>query len=130
MGVVETVKDIALLVQKADNIELYQKILEMQAQIMAMLEENYELKIDLRALREAHSLQQSLVFKDNMYWKSNLSGEREAFCSRCWDYETKLVHLQNLPDGAMYCPGCKRSTPGTGPRRAQTPPIRSHGVIG
>ena len=117
MGVIETIKDVASLVQKADNIELYQKILEMQVQVMAVLEENHELKICVRGLEEERRTRASLSFRDNMYWQATPDGEVGPYRSRCWDVDGKLVRLQKQVDGAQHCPGCKRTAPGSRPPR-------------
>jgi hypothetical protein len=125
VGIVETVKDVASLVQKADNIELYQKILELQVQIMGLLEENHSLKSELREQRARARFEGGLEFRDNMYWH-RLEQDRHdgPFCSKCWDTESKAVRLQRMRDGAMWCPKCQKTTPGT------RPPPGSHGPRG
>lgn len=52
MSVMDTVKDIAVLVQKADNVELLQRVLELQGQILELLEENHQLRTQVRELEE------------------------------------------------------------------------------
>lgn len=131
MGIIDTVKDIATLVQKADNIELNHKIIELQAQILGVLDENHSVKSEVRALRERLEFQGSLEFRENMYWRRSANGQEEGpFCSRCWDVDTKAVRLQKLRDGTKFCPGCKRSAPGSGqPEAPQIPTIRRRGWI-
>lgn len=125
MGVLDTIKDVATLVQKADNIELNQKILELQSQIMNLLNENHTLRGQVRDLSERVELQDSLTFKDNMYWRTLDEGVDGPFCSKCWDTDRKLVRLQTLGNQAQYCPACKRSTPGTG----TPPPPRQRRIV-
>ncbi|MGH7514762.1 MAG: hypothetical protein ACREOQ_17790 [Gemmatimonadales bacterium] len=110
MGIVETVKDVATLVQKADNIELYQKILELQGQIMSLLEESHGLKAELRDYRDRLRFEGGLEFRDNMYWHRQAEGEADGpFCSTCWDTEAKAVRLQRMKDKSLWCPKCQKT---------------------
>jgi hypothetical protein len=71
MGIIENVKEAVGLVQKIDNIDLYRKILDLQAEVMALVQENTELKQKAR-------IAQDLVFRDNSYWRNS----EGPFCSR------------------------------------------------
>jgi hypothetical protein len=43
--------------------------------------------------------------RNSAYW---IEGDREPYCSRCWEVENKKVHLHPLGNPAMYnCPNCK-----------------------
>ena len=44
MGVIETVKDIGLLVQKLDNVDLVKRLVELQEQVYAVVVDNRDLK--------------------------------------------------------------------------------------
>ena len=124
MGIIDTAKDVATLVQKLDNIELNKKILELQGQIMSVLEENHSLKDQVRNLRGKLEFQGSLNFRQNMYFCELPDGTEDGpFCSRCWDVEKTAVRLQTLHSGAKFCPGCKRSAPGSGDGSDEPPPI-------
>jgi hypothetical protein len=52
MGVIETVKDIGLLVEKLDNIDLVKRIIELQQQVFDVVGENRDLKEQNRVLLE------------------------------------------------------------------------------
>lgn len=113
MSMIETVKEIAVLVQKADNVELLQRVLELQGQILELLEENHQLKARVRELEETAETDEALVFENGIYWLEVEGGERDGpFCSKCWDVDQMLVRLQQLSGGSLYCPGCERSPPG------------------
>jgi hypothetical protein len=130
MGIVETVKDVATLVQKADNIELYQKILELQGQIMNLLEEGHALKAELREYRDRVRFEGGLEFRDNMYWH-RYGGDKVdgPYCSKCWDTDAKAVRLQQMKDKSLWCPECQRTVPGTYPKRESQGP-RGPGWVG
>ena len=48
MGIIDNVKETVTLIQKIDNIDLYRKVLDLQSEVMAVVEENTELKRRLR----------------------------------------------------------------------------------
>jgi hypothetical protein len=119
MGIVETLRDVLRLVQKADNIQLNQKILELQSQLMDLLSEKQRCEGQIADLHQKLSFQGTLEFRDNMYWRSDPNQEDGPFCSRCWDVNRNAVRLQLTGDGAMWCPECKaaaQKTPSTRPR--------------
>ena len=134
MGIIDTAKDLATLVQKLDNIELNKKILELQGQIMSVLDENYSLKGQVRDLSGRLEFQGGLEFRQNMYFRRVPDGSEDGpFCSKCWDVEKTAVRLQTLRSGAQFCPSCKRSTPRTGDGSDELPPIppsSSHFSVG
>ncbi|WP_139209622.1 hypothetical protein [Paenibacillus sp. NFR01] len=71
---------------------------------MNILEQNNNLKAEVRELRDKLEIQEKLVFRKNKYWISDVEG---PFCSKCWDVDKKLVRHQDLHDGYYMCPNCK-----------------------
>lgn len=105
MGIVDNIKDTVALIQKMDNLDLYRKVLDMQAEVMALVEENADLKRKLRVSDE-------LVFRDNAYWRGQGSQrENGPFCPRCWDSEAKLIRLKITKAYQPECPNCKTYFP-------------------
>lgn len=105
MGMIETVKEVAELVQKSDNIDLVRKILTLQQEVMEQQEEARSLRGRVSELEELLSQHRKLTFRDNTYWDDE-SGAG-PFCSGCWDSKKKLVHLHDYSDILLDCPGCK-----------------------
>jgi hypothetical protein len=95
MGIIETVKDVAVLVQKADNIDLLKRILELQQQVYEVVNENHGLK-------ERLATRDQLTFRKNSYWR----GDEGPFCSRCWDAEALLVRLHTTQGNYPHCAKC------------------------
>ncbi len=101
MGVVESVKDAVKIIQQMDNLDLYRTLLDLQAQVMDLVDENRELESRLEVRDE-------LAFDQNAYWRSTPGKRREGpFCSRCWDFEGKLVRLLHYGGASPRCPQCK-----------------------
>jgi hypothetical protein len=95
MGVIETVKDVAGLIQKYDNIELIRRVVELQEQVYDLVTEN-------RTLKDRLTTRDQLVFRKNSYWR----GDDGPFCSQCWDGEGRLVRLHVSPGLTAQCPKC------------------------
>ena len=102
MGVIETMKDIGVLVQKLDNMDLVKRLVELQEQIYAVVSENRDVKEENRALREKLNTREQLVFRKNAYWK----GDEGPFCSRCFDAEGALVRMHTRAEFNPQCPKC------------------------
>src|SRR5688572_11422516 len=104
MRVLDTMNEFVGLVQKADNIELFRQLVELQMQVVALVEEN-------RALKERLPLMENLVFQHNAYWL----GDVGPHCSRCWDAEQKLVRLHSTDEMFQRCPKCTQQAFGVKP---------------
>ena len=116
LGLIDSAKDAAKLVQQIGNIELYEKLVSVQTDAMAMTEENWKLKEevrslkdDLRSLKQQIEVQGSLEYTTDGYYQTTDEGERDGpFCSVCWDIDRKLVRqavggIQVHYYFCMYC---------------------------
>lgn len=109
IGILDEVKSVAKTIQKINNIELYQKILNLQGDIMQLLEENSTLKTENSSLKHKLSIKESLKFENDVYWMEKSKGVKEGpFCSCCWDTKQQLVRMLvcGNPDYSN-CPICK-----------------------
>ena len=88
MSVIDDVKSIAKIVQQIDNVDLYQKILDLQSEVMELCDENAALKAQVKHLSEKFG-----------------SG---PFCSSCWDSQTNLIRLVTVQGKYYGCPTCGR----------------------
>ena len=110
MSIVENIKSVASTIQQIDNIELYQKILEVQKEAIDLLNENRELKEERAELLNKIKIKDQLLFDDNLYWLVEDNGKRNGpFCSRCWDVDQKLVRMKNDSNEFYFsCPDIQR----------------------
>lgn len=119
MGVVQTAGDILELVQKYNDAELNQQILDLQSQVGELLQEKHEVEDRCRRLEHrVGELEEELTFSadleldDNVYWQKNDGGEREGpFCPRCRDVEdltVRLLRRESATFGPYWeCPECE-----------------------
>lgn len=103
MSLYELAKDAVTLARQADNIELTQKILDLQSHALEMQEENRRLRERVGELEAAARTDQGLESRDNAYWR----GEKGPFCTACWDTRSQLVRLHESGSGRLACPSCK-----------------------
>ncbi|NBI08079.1 hypothetical protein [Senegalia massiliensis] len=114
MGVYDALKDAVNIAQKADNVELYRALLDVQKESLDLLEENKNLKEKIKELKDNTEISKSLIFKNNSYYKKDDIEYKEPYCSNCWDNNQKLIrmHLRNIYPGTLtaICNTCKTST--------------------
>lgn len=107
MGLYEGIKDVAKVVQQADNIELYRQLLDLSAQALDMQAEITRLKEENADLKKKHDITGRIIRHSESY--ITLLGEDPAllYCSHCWDVDERLVQLNcNESSGKFRCPHC------------------------
>lgn len=108
MGVYEGIKEIANIVQKADNIELYQKLLDLSAQALELQNRVTELRDENEKLKEIKDVSNKIERHKESYITLKEDEEHILYCSHCWDCKRILVQCDcNERIGQMYCPECK-----------------------
>ena len=93
MGIIEQARDIATLVKKYNDQELYEKIVELREEIIRLREENIDLYGRIKELEDAARTQSDLVRDGNCYYKIDDESRDHPYCLTCWDYDHKLVGL-------------------------------------
>ena len=101
MGIYEGFKDAISIAQKADNVDLYKRLLDLSAQALDMQEEIRQLKEENAELKKGRDLESRIIRHPENFL--TLEGESEdiRYCPVCWGNEHKLIQL-NLYDDE-YC---------------------------
>ena len=108
MGLFEGIKDVAGIIQKIDNIELYQKILDIEAQALEQQEELAKLKAENRELKGLKDISNKIERHHSLYLTLNGDPQKLPYCSHCWDSEQKLIQVEPRSNNEHYfCPHCK-----------------------
>jgi len=112
MGIVDNVKDAVKIVQTLDNMELYRRILDLQADAIDLTEELKQKDETIAKLKDALSLKAKMVCKDSTYFTVDDKGEITdgPFCTKCFDVDHIVCRI--LPTGRtdnpeVQCPKCK-----------------------
>ena len=103
MGLYEGIKDVAKIVQQADNVELYRQLLDLSSQALDMQSEIARLKAENEELKKEKSTQEDVIYHQSkqlgslsreypfVTLKSNHDGIR--YCAVCWGRDKKLIPL-------------------------------------
>lgn len=94
MGIIENAKDLAELIKKAGDVELYRKIVELEGEVIELTHENRSLKEELRHRDEHEALRQSLQHDGERYWLTRDGTKDGPFCATCMDIDSKLVRMR------------------------------------
>jgi hypothetical protein len=108
MGVIDEMKDIADLVKKAGDIDLYRRIVNLEGEIIDLTRAKRTLEEAIVELRRALDYKRVLVLRDGFYWAED---DNQPFCPGCWDAKQKAVHIAFTHVKEMgsrfQCPNCK-----------------------
>lgn len=128
MGVLDSLKDVVTLVQKADNIDLTNKIIALQTDVLAVYEENRTLRDGLLAAKAALEQKARMQFEKDAYWMGDGRTESDGpYCPRCFDVDGKSVRMVLRFNDWFKCLQCETQVqiPGIKPPRPSGPtPIR------
>jgi len=113
MSLISDFKEIGAFLQKAGNIDLYNKLIAIQEKNLEIMDINNKLREEVAKLKGALKIESSLVFKNDTYWLEEKNGTKEGpFCPKCYDDEKKLIHFVKCPDPKYsYCPKCGLTIP-------------------
>jgi hypothetical protein len=99
VSVIDQAKEIAGLIKKIGDIELYRKIIELEGEIIELTRSKRELEDAKSDLEKQLTLKRSMIFKTPFYFQE---ADGIPFCPRCWEKENKTVHLLILPGGKDF----------------------------
>ena len=109
MSIIDNAKEIASLVQKLGDVNLYRKIVELEGEIVELTRENRELAEKLAEVSRSQSIIENLDFDAPFYATPDGSG---LYCTRCVEADRRAVHVAKtaeLQSGrrVYVCPQCK-----------------------
>ena len=107
MSIISNAKEIADLVKKLGNVDLYRKIVELEGEIIELSGQNNQLVEKTRELEQALKIKEGLVFLKSVYWLEDEESRDGPYCQRCYDVTGKLVRLQPWDD-QWTCFECKQ----------------------
>lgn len=107
MDILTRTKELAALVKKVGDIELYEKIVSLQSDIVDLSGERFKLLEKCKVLEEQLAFRTRLTYKHPYYIADGT--DRGPFCAVCWDVSKLAVHLLGPEPQlrTMFCPNCK-----------------------
>ena len=108
MGVIENAKEIADLVKKIGDIDLYRKIVALEGEVLDLTREKRGLENKVEELERALVFRKTLTFHEPFYV---VEGDATPYCAPCWEQKHEAVHVvkQWAEKGRTRwdCPICK-----------------------
>jgi hypothetical protein len=120
MSIYDMAKDAVKVAQKADNIELVKKLMDVQQTALEMQAKQHELNNRIEELEKANAQlrdqleeEGSFILDQAVYWRKEDEGCQQPFCPTC-----KAKHLlipmtpnkQGTNVAYFHCPNCNFGT--------------------
>ena len=94
MNFLDMIKDVVDIAQKADNIELYRQLLDLNKAALDIQTEINDLKTENRKLKEQIDIKESIErHKDGLYVTLKNDPDKIRYCAVCWGRDQKLIQL-------------------------------------
>ena len=99
--------ELGKLYQKADNIEIQRKVLELTQEALEMQNEILSLRKENDKLKEKQNIRSRIERHKDAYITLKDDEKKLIYCSNCYDTKQQLVQAQIDEDGHYVCPSCK-----------------------
>jgi len=106
MGLYEGIKDVAKIVQQADNLELYRQLLDLSAQALDMQATINKLTEENADLKKKQDIEERIQRHQELYITLKDEEDDIYYCSHCWDNDRKLIQMRKSY-GEYSCPHCQ-----------------------
>ena len=107
MGLYDGIKDVAKVMQQADNVELYLKLLDLGKQALDMQEEILRLQEESCKLKKYRELEDVIVRHEVPVITRRDDKVKIYYCAHCWENEGKLFQIRCSESGEFTCPHCR-----------------------
>lgn len=117
MGIIENIKGVADIVRGAGNMDLYRRILDLQAEALDLTARLRERDQKIEQLEEAFALKGTLKLLHHVYYVADADGNLVdgPFCTKCYDVDKTKCRMVPMGGGQVQCQRCKL-------------PFRNHGL--
>ena len=108
MSAFSEIKEVISFLQKSDNIEMVNKVIDVQARIIDMQDELMNLRDENLKLKNNLKIESKLKRFPNDTVITFEGNDEIMYCSKCWDDERKLIQVTTDED-YYKCPKCKNN---------------------
>lgn len=128
MGILDNAKEVAKAVQEINNLELYQRVLNLHSDIIAIVEENNRLRGEVKELNERLQVQAEMTLRHPFYFRKD---DDNPHCLGCWDGKKQPIHVIKLweehGEQCWECPACRQKYKVGGREQVGSPRMRIDG---
>ena len=105
MSIIANAKEIAELVKKLGDVELYRKIIELEGEIIELTREKREFEDEVIRTKTLLVKTHEMIWKKPFYF---VEGDETPYCAPCWETNKVQVHLKETGTlmEAWKCPNC------------------------
>ncbi len=108
MDVIKLFKDVINFAQKSNDVDMIQKIITAQQDMLNLQEENRTLKEENRKLKSKKSISNKIIrYRNINVITIKNDGQKIKYCSSCWDNNEKLVQLRVIDNDYYECSTCR-----------------------
>ena len=108
MSIINNAKEIADIVKKLGDIELYRRIVDLEGEILDLTRAKRDAEAEVEHLRETLKIKDKMTFKKPFYY---MADDPVPFCPKCWEVDKIAIHMDGPRDvmvGSRYdCHNCK-----------------------
>ena len=108
MSILDNAKEVVNAVHEMKNLDLYERVLNLNGGIIELVEENRRLREENRDLQDKIRLKGEMKFAEPFYFRD---GDRTPHCPGCWESKLQPVHVvfqwEDGPVTMWTCPACK-----------------------
>ena len=109
MSLYDSLKDMAHTLKDKKQRELYEQLIDLGAQALELQHEAHRLAVENSELKKQDQIEKQIVRHKEPYLTLKYDGERIMYCTRCWDYEKKLVQVKCLDSVTYRCLQCNNT---------------------
>ena len=107
MEIIKNLINIADMLRKSDNLELYKRLIDDVGKIQELLEENEKLRKEIQNFKFNKEIANRIIRQNSTYIKLKDDVANICYCSCCWDVNNKLVQMRlKEDDGTFLCHVC------------------------
>jgi hypothetical protein len=129
LGIIENAKEVADLIKKIGDQELYRRIVDLQGEVVELTGKVVTLSQQLLdSQQKSTALEELLKVKGKMEKHGYfyfLGDDPDGHCARCWEVDRKIVHIASIRHDKLgiqwTCPQCKTAYHGSHRRQHQVP---------
>lgn len=82
MGILDNAKEIADLIKKVGDVDLYRKIVELEGEIVELTRQKRALEERVAELTDALAFKSHLTYREPFYFAD---GDEVPYCPKCWE---------------------------------------------
>ena len=104
------IKDVADIVKKGDNLELYATLLDLYEKSLELQDENKQLKEKLASRKSIEATRDRVIRHHQPVITLKDDENQIYYCAHCWDSQEKLIQVNTEARPALFtCPACKNT---------------------